>query len=169
MSLIGANALPLLANIKAREDGNLTLPAFHAASESSLSKKKKSPSLTIAVVCWFLRRKVQSNASDFNSTWNKEQGQFWSVKTKDSCRRKDFVRRVNEQEYKLETKRMRPETCRRNVSVSLEGGNQQICFLLTQELHCKALWRIIISSQWFPMGWKITRGNAEEGNINENV
>lgn len=42
MSLIGANALPLLANIKAREDGNLTLPAFHAASESSLSKKKKS-------------------------------------------------------------------------------------------------------------------------------
>lgn len=42
MFWIGANALPLLANIKAREDGNLTLPAFHSASQSTLSSLDNS-------------------------------------------------------------------------------------------------------------------------------
>lgn len=37
MFLIGTNALPLLANITTWDDGNLTLPAFYAASESAVS------------------------------------------------------------------------------------------------------------------------------------
>lgn len=42
MSLIGANALPLLANIKAREDENLTFPVIHSDSESTLPSLDKS-------------------------------------------------------------------------------------------------------------------------------
>lgn len=42
MSLIGANALPLLANIKAREDENLTFPVIHSDSESTLPSRDKS-------------------------------------------------------------------------------------------------------------------------------
>lgn len=46
MSLIGANALPLFAGIKAKDDGNLTFPAFHATSESTLSVAEQSPAST---------------------------------------------------------------------------------------------------------------------------
>lgn len=37
MSLIGANAFSLLASIKGREDGNLTLPVFESTGERKKS------------------------------------------------------------------------------------------------------------------------------------